>query len=353
MVEAVEAELVHVEPTPPPAPSTGTLFGTAEPDEVLARATKVAESLSMVLRTQGLFVQIRDRKHVLMEGWTMLGSMLGVFPVSVWTRRVSDHNDVWREPIVADDDTEGADGMGGWEARVEARTQAGDIVGAAEAECRWSEEQWARSDSYALRSMAQTRATSKALRLPLGFVIALAGFASTPAEEMPTRGDGDARPTEFKCPACGSAVRDGRVAHAKNSKAPAFQCSNKKCQGGNSRDKEDPSKGRWPWATWDTQHFAAGGAPTTDTVAGVDFGQRLLKHFAAKKLPGQDEPMGEDEAATMIGVYLEQNHSGVKLADLTQELGDQVYTGLRGEMAERAEQYLADLSEDAHSEGYH
>ena len=33
--------------------------------------------------------------------------------------------------------------------------------------------------------MAQTRATSKALRQPLGFVITLAGFDPTPAEEMP------------------------------------------------------------------------------------------------------------------------------------------------------------------------
>ena len=33
--------------------------------------------------------------------------------------------------------------------------------------------------------MAQTRATSKALRLPLGFVMTLAGLEATPAEEMP------------------------------------------------------------------------------------------------------------------------------------------------------------------------
>jgi hypothetical protein len=33
--------------------------------------------------------------------------------------------------------------------------------------------------------MAQTRATSKALRQPLGFVMQLAGFNPTPAEEMP------------------------------------------------------------------------------------------------------------------------------------------------------------------------
>lgn len=93
----------------------------------------------------------------------MLGTMLGVFPVVEWTRPVQD----------------------GWEARVEARTLAGQVVGAAEAECLRSEKQWKSRDDYALRSMAQTRAVSKALRGPLGFVVTLAGFEATPAEEMP------------------------------------------------------------------------------------------------------------------------------------------------------------------------
>ena len=46
------------------------------------------------------------------------------------------------------------------------------------------EKTWAGRDDYALRSMAQTRATSKAMRQPLGFIITLAGFDATPAEEM-------------------------------------------------------------------------------------------------------------------------------------------------------------------------
>ncbi len=61
----------------------------------------------------------------------------------------------------------------------------GRVVGSAEAMCSRSETTWANRDDYALRSMAQTRATSKAMRQPLGFVMALAGFDPTPAEEMP------------------------------------------------------------------------------------------------------------------------------------------------------------------------
>lgn len=151
-----------------------TLFNTDDPAEVVARATRTAEPLAQVVRKQGLAVNISGREHVKVEGWTLLGSMLGVFPVCTWTRKLDN----------------------GWEARVEARTIGGALVGAAEAECLRSESKWTDRDDYALRSMAQTRATSKALRQPLGFVMQLAGFEATPAEEMPTGGVDEPKATE-------------------------------------------------------------------------------------------------------------------------------------------------------------
>jgi hypothetical protein len=75
---------------------------------------------------------------------------------------------------------------------VVAKTLSGQVVGAAEAMCTHSENTWRNRDEYALRSMAQTRAVSKALRLPLGFVMQLAGYEATPAEEMPTDDGGAA-----------------------------------------------------------------------------------------------------------------------------------------------------------------
>jgi hypothetical protein len=148
---------------PPPTP---TLFGTTDPAAVVKAATKAAKPLAEVVRAQKLAVQIGPSEHVKVEGWSLLGSMLGVFPICVWSRK-----------ITGDDE--------GWEARVEARTRDGALVGAAEAECLRSEKTWKSRDDFALRSMAQTRATSKALRQPLGFVMQLAGFNPTPAEEMP------------------------------------------------------------------------------------------------------------------------------------------------------------------------
>lgn len=147
-----------------------TLFRTDDPVQVLEKATAVADALKRVLTDQNLVKRISGKDHVLVEGWTTLGSMLGVVPVVAWTKPLPDD--------------------AGWEARVEARTLDGRVVGAAEAECLRSENRWKNADDYARRSMAQTRATSKALRGPLGFVVTLAGFSATPAEEMPASPEG-------------------------------------------------------------------------------------------------------------------------------------------------------------------
>lgn len=145
------------------------LVGQGTPAQIMAQATEVADVLTDLLRKKKLTMGIRGREHVLVEGWTALGSLLGVYPVVEWTRPVTN--------------PEGQ--PNGWEARVEAKTLTGIVVGAAEAQCTRDERMWRSREDYALRSMAQTRATSKALRLPLGFIVSLAGYEATPAEEMP------------------------------------------------------------------------------------------------------------------------------------------------------------------------
>jgi hypothetical protein len=175
----------------------GNLFHSTDPAEVIARASQVADVLKNVLAQQGLTKNISGREHVLVEGWTTCGAMLGVVPVVAWTRQTED---------------------GGWEARVEARTMDGRVIGAAEASCSRDENQWKNRDSYALRSMAQTRATSKALRGPLGFIVTLAGFTATPGEEMP------ADVPEPSGPKYGPAVNKQTAPHA--SSALTLLCGN-------------------------------------------------------------------------------------------------------------------------------
>ena len=139
-----------------------TLFRTDDPVEVLTRATEVADALAPAIEQRKLYANISGKKHITVEGWTTLGAMLGVTPVCLWTRKLDD----------------------GWEARVEAHTLDGRLIGAAEAQCTRAEKMWAKRDDYALRSMAQTRATSKALGSVLRFVVTLAGYSGTPAEEV-------------------------------------------------------------------------------------------------------------------------------------------------------------------------
>lgn len=157
---AFSGELVSYEP-----PQPTTLFGTSEPQEVLARATEVADALKGVLVDRKLTTLIQGKEHVNIEGWQLLGSMLGVTAVCITT-----------EPV-----------DGGWKATVQARTFDGRVVGQADGICTKHEKKgpWKHADDYAILSMAQTRGSAKALKGPLGFVVSLAGYQTTPAEEMP------------------------------------------------------------------------------------------------------------------------------------------------------------------------
>lgn len=144
---------------PPPS-----LFNTDEPVEVIAKATKVADALKAVVVSKKLVANIKGKEYPLVEAWITLAAMLNVNAVTEWTRKTEN----------------------GWEARVVVRNNAGLDIAAAESQCTRDERDWKNRDDYALRSMAQTRATSKALRSKLGFIMTLAGYQATPAEEMPS-----------------------------------------------------------------------------------------------------------------------------------------------------------------------
>lgn len=156
----IDGELVSTELDVAP---TAGLFPSASPSEVLVEATKVADSLAPLIERKGLYVVIQRNKHITFEGWQTLGAMLAVTPRTAWTRQLDN----------------------GWEARVEVVAVDGRVIGAAESECLRSEKRWSKADDYAVRSMAQTRAGSKALASVLRWIMTLAGYSGTPADEMP------------------------------------------------------------------------------------------------------------------------------------------------------------------------
>lgn len=150
------SELVPVEAQP--------LINAKTSIAMVDEASKMAQKLGAVIKSQKLTSKIQGKDYVRCEGWTTLGAMMGVFPHIVWTRPLEDG--------------------GGWEARCEVKRPDGAVLGAAEAQCGMDEQMWAGRSSFARRSMAQTRATSKAMRVVFSWVMTLAGYEATPAEEM-------------------------------------------------------------------------------------------------------------------------------------------------------------------------
>lgn len=142
----------------------GTLQATS-PDDVVAIATGMAKTLANIINSRKLYTVISGRKYVRVEGWTTLGAMLGILP---------------REVEVVEQEN------GDFLATVELiRASDGVVIGRASSIVSSDEKLWKMRERYARRSMAVTRATGKAYRLGFSWIIALAGYEPTPAEEMP------------------------------------------------------------------------------------------------------------------------------------------------------------------------
>src|SRR3990172_5182637 len=147
------------------------------PGEVIERASQIATQLAKIIKDRQLSTRIRDKDHVRVEGWTTLGAVLGVIPRERQTTRTEQ----------------------GFESYVELiRTSDGVVVGGASAICSWAEPRWSKADDYAVRSMAITRATGKAYRLGFSWIMVLAGYSPTPAEEMDQVIEGTVKETSPK-----------------------------------------------------------------------------------------------------------------------------------------------------------
>ena len=136
-----------------------------DPKAMASKAAEIASVLKDIILQQGLFTTISGKKHVRVEGWQTMGSFLGFATREQGVVKLPD---------------------GSYEATVEVyNIRSKDVVGVSSALCSVAEKRWGAAEDYARRSMAITRATSKAYRLSFGWVMALAGYETTPAEEMP------------------------------------------------------------------------------------------------------------------------------------------------------------------------
>jgi hypothetical protein len=139
-------------------------LAVSRPTDMIDRASEIATALATVVKDRKLSRNISGREYVYVEGWATMGAMIGILPREV---RVTEHDN------------------GDFEAVVELiRVTDGAVVGQGSALVGYDEPTWNKRPRYAKRSMAITRATGKAYRLGFSWIMTLAGYAPTPAEEM-------------------------------------------------------------------------------------------------------------------------------------------------------------------------
>ena len=141
------------------------------PMDLLEAGQAQAQALMEFARRADAIVTINGNEYVKVEGWCLIGKANNTHAATEWTRPVlNDSGDV-----IA------------YEAKV-TLMKDGAVVGSAISECGMDENvakgRRDRSGHNAAKSMAQTRATSKAFRMSFSWVAVLAGYKATPAEEM-------------------------------------------------------------------------------------------------------------------------------------------------------------------------
>lgn len=144
--------------------------GLTKPLQDTQFANESAKLLMQIVRENGWAKKLGgSSEHLQYEAWQTAGKYYGL---TVDTDKT--------QPEYVE-----YDGVWGFKAHAEViDNKTGLRVGGASALCMSDEGNWRNKPKFQLMSMAQTRAGSKALRQILGFVVALAGFNPTPAEEM-------------------------------------------------------------------------------------------------------------------------------------------------------------------------
>ena len=141
-----------------------------DPSDVLIKGIEQANKLKKVIEEQGLARHFGgSSKHVDLEGWQIAAAFDQASCKIV-------HESV--RPVVVRGE------IVGFKAYAEVYDKHGKVVSAQEGYCMRSEPNWARKPDFALIGMAQTRAQSRALRGRYAWIMKIAGYESTPAEEM-------------------------------------------------------------------------------------------------------------------------------------------------------------------------
>lgn len=147
-------------------------------DDRLIVAERVATSLAKVIEEQNLSVDIKGNSYVTVDGWNTLGTMLGCSPI---TRDVEDVTELLK--------TNNKERV--YKATVSIMKGEHELSRAFAIASTKKEGKYGPYyvEPFAAYSMAQTRAIGKAYRVAFSWIIKMAGYESTPAEEMPEKED--------------------------------------------------------------------------------------------------------------------------------------------------------------------
>lgn len=138
-----------------------------KPAQVLQRAKEAAQALESVIKNKRRPVIFNGEQYLEFEDWQTVARFYKL-AVKIISTNVVEFG-----------------GIKGFEARASViDLETGAEVSSADSMCLQDEKNWSFKPLFQLRSMAQTRACAKALRNVLAWVVVLAGFKPTPAEEM-------------------------------------------------------------------------------------------------------------------------------------------------------------------------
>jgi len=134
----------------------------------LVNAAWMARELKKIIEDNGLAIDCGGKKkHLELEAWTTAARIQNEAPHAKFVRCFDDGN-----------------GNQVIEAHAWVTDQDGKIVAEADSFCSTEEGKWKNKPFFQRASMAQTRAMGKALRLRHSWIVVMAGYAPTPAEEM-------------------------------------------------------------------------------------------------------------------------------------------------------------------------
>lgn len=141
-----------------------------QPRDVMVKNQNVANACrEIVLRCS---VMLQGKKYIQAEGWQALANLSGYSP------RIDEVSEL------DNGDCRAVCSL--------VRLLDGEVIARAEGYVGTDERTWANRPRYARRAMAQTRATSRACRSALAFLVPLidASLSTTPAEEIPQESSG-------------------------------------------------------------------------------------------------------------------------------------------------------------------